>query len=160
LKGLVIPSDDRPCDKEGWHVDNKGKEPYGWYGFIKKEGEEGGFADRLKTGVQPYIPGKTKVAELIDNPEPGEADRQQVFITCAVIKGGRNNGKILGCIIFGQKTDGNGNWDKELLLPPKYFDYPPPEFFSAVKVHNADESMIQLPKLSGEEKGAPKKSPY
>jgi RHS repeat-associated protein len=117
MKGNILDSD-RPSDKEGWHVDNKPGQPFGWYGFFKKDGFPDGYADRLTTGVQPYVPGKTKEAALIDNPEPNGADRQQVFITAAVIKGGANDGKILGCIVFGQRTDNNGNWNQQLLLPP------------------------------------------
>jgi hypothetical protein len=66
-----------------------------------------------------------------------------VFITAAVVKGGKDDGKILGCIVWGQKMDASGDWME--LLPPEFFDSPPPEFFSAATAWNGTAGKISLP---------------
>jgi hypothetical protein len=161
LRGAIIPGEDGVDDKAGWHVDNKPGQASGWYGF--HDDGDGEFTKWPGTLVRPYNPAiKNQPALLGDYPEPGEADRKQEFITAAVIKGGKNDGKVLGCIDFAQRTDAEGDWDKN-LLPPVFFNYPPPCFFSAVAIWNKKPGKTPLPKLTGDPaaiKGAPKKSAY
>jgi hypothetical protein len=97
---------------------------------------------------------------LIDTPDPGGPCRQQVFITAAVTFPNKEGekGKILGVIIFGQRSDSFGNWNKDLLLPPKFYDGAPEDFFSAVKVWNSAPGKQKLPELEGSK--GPEKTPY
>src|SRR5262249_42283180 len=97
--------------------------------------------------IQPHYPGTDLPAVLIDNPHPGEALREQQFITVAVARSGPNIGKILGAISWGLRTDGDGNWNPKLLIQPNLVNPPPADFFSAVKVWNGTPGKIQLPQF-------------
>ncbi len=141
--GKFIPSD-RADDEKGWHVDNKPGQPSGWYGFVKTR--TGYTTNLLKTGVQPYTPGTTKEAMLFDNPDPNGPNRLQEFVTAAVIMGGKNDGLVLGCLAFGQRTDAAGRWDRK-VLPPKLLYVVPWHFETAVHAHNSSGKMTPLPRL-------------
>src|SRR5262245_38991267 len=64
----------------------------------------------------PTAPELTSLPNLLITQPPGAETRQQVLITAAVVRSGKDTGKILGCIIWGLQTDASAEWQPNLLL--------------------------------------------
>jgi hypothetical protein len=157
-------------DEAGWHVDNRPGVPFGWFGYdyihfsnvlppitsgLPMPGlvplsfattfallTEHGLPNQFGS-VYPYYRGELGGAELRDGVTPNGADRKMYFITCAACRSGNDTGTIYGCITWGVETNAQGQ--VSVMGQPRFVNWPPPEFFSAVKTWNQAEGTYELP---------------